>query len=153
MELTAQNVLPRDAEAATLIGRAWIPERIGGPSPVTVRDGKVYDLARVVATSSQLINAVDPVKLVREALKSDWVKSVGSVEALLANSASDRRDGSKPYFLAPCDLQALRACGVTFVSSMLERVIEEHAKGDAGKAEEIRQAIDDYRNGRFGQNS
>jgi fumarylacetoacetate (FAA) hydrolase family protein len=143
MQLTAQNILPRDSETATLIGRAWIPGRIGGPSPVAIHDQKVYDLARVVPTSSQLINAADPVRLVREALKSDWVKSTGSVDSLLANSAADRRDLSKPYLLAPCDLQALRACGVTFVSSMLERVIEEHAKGDAEKAEEVRRAIGD----------
>jgi fumarylacetoacetate (FAA) hydrolase family protein len=138
-----QSILPVDADAATLIGRAWVPGRIGGPSPVVIHDGKVFDLAKVIPTSSQLINSVDPVKLVRDALKSGWVKSVGAVDALLANSAADRRDPAKPYFLAPCDLQALRACGVTFVSSMLERVIEEHAKGDYAKADEIRRAIGD----------
>lgn len=141
MQLNAQNILPRDADAATLIGRAWIPGKVGGPSPVVIHDGKVLDLAKVIPTSSQLINSVDPAKLVREALKSGWVKTVGTVDALLANSSSDRRDPAKPYFLAPCDLQALRASGVTFVSSMVERVIEEHVQGEPAKAEETRRAI------------
>lgn len=141
MQLNAENILPKDADAATLIGRAWIPGRIGGPSPVAIHDGKVFDLGKVVPTSSQLINSADPAKLVREALKSGWVKSVGTVDALLANSSADRRDPAKPYFLAPCDLQALRACGVTFVSSMVERVIEEHVQGEPEKAEETRRAI------------
>jgi fumarylacetoacetate (FAA) hydrolase family protein len=66
---------------------------------------------------------------------------LGDVEALLANGAHDGQDPEQPYFLAPADLQALKACGVTFVSSMLERVIEEQAKGDPDKAAEIRDAI------------
>ena len=50
----------------------------------------------------------------------------------------DRRDPGRPYFLAPCDLQAIKASGVTFATSLLERVIEEQARGDAGKADAIR---------------
>ncbi len=141
MQLTVQAILPRDFRNATLIGRAWIPGRDAGPSPVAIQNGRVYDLARAVPTSSQLLNAADPVGVVREALRSRWTRAIGQVEALLDNSHAERRDPAEPYFLTPCDLQALRACGVTFVSSMLERVIEEHAKGDAGKADEIRQAI------------
>ena len=60
---------------------------------------------------------------------------------MLANSAHDRRAGALPWLLAPCDLQAIKAAGVTFVSSMLERVIEEQARGDASKAEGVRQAV------------
>jgi fumarylacetoacetate (FAA) hydrolase family protein len=143
MHLTAQKNLPQDAEAATLVGRAWVPGRDAGPSPVAIRSGRVYDLARAVPTSSQLINSTDPVGLVREALGSRWTRAIGDVDDLLDNSHAERRDPAEPYFLTPCDLQALRACGVTFVSSMLERVIEEHAKGDAAKAEEVRAAIAD----------
>ena len=141
MQLDPGKILPADAVAATLIGRAWVPGPVAGPSPVAIRDDKVYDLARVVPTSSQLVNAADPVELVRDALASGWAKPFGRVEQLLANSGADRRDPSRPYFLAPCDLQALRACGVTFVASMLERVIEEHAKGDAARADDVRRAI------------
>ncbi|MCG8356605.1 MAG: fumarylacetoacetate hydrolase, partial [Kiloniellales bacterium] len=56
-------------------------------------------------------------------------------------SAAERRDPALPYFLAPCDLQALKACGVTFVRSLLERVIEEHIKGDPSAAEAARRTI------------
>ncbi|WP_374383755.1 fumarylacetoacetate hydrolase family protein [Dongia sp.] len=59
----------------------------------------------------------------------------------MANTPSNRRDPAKPYLLAPTDLQAIKACGVTFAASMLERVIEERAKGDPGAAEGIRRVI------------
>ena len=60
---------------------------------------------------------------------------------MLANSAYDRRDSRAPWLLAPCDLQAIKASGVTFVASLLERVIEEQARGDASKAQSVRQSI------------
>jgi fumarylacetoacetate (FAA) hydrolase family protein len=141
MDLSAAQILPADAERATLIGRAWVPERMGGPSPVVIAGGRVYDLARVVPTVSELLNSRDPVKMARESVKSGWAGAIGEVADLISNSHADRRDPKKAYLLAPCDLQALRACGVTFIASMLERVIEEHAKGDPLKAEEIRRSI------------
>jgi fumarylacetoacetate (FAA) hydrolase family protein len=144
MQFTAAQVLPKDIERATLVGRAWIPAvagQPGGPSPVAVVEGRAYDISRIVATSAELTNSRDPVKLAREAARSAWARSLGGVPDLVHNSHADRRDPKKPYLLAPCDLQAVRACGVTFVSSMVERVIEEHAKGDPRKAEEIRRSI------------
>jgi len=141
MELIAEKVLPADAQRATLIGRAWVPGRNAGPSPVLIADGQVWDLVRVVPTVSELLNLQDPVKVAKSAVMTGWARPVGSVASLIDNSHADRRDAAKPYLLAPCDLQALRACGVTFVSSMLERVIEEHAKGDQDKADEIRRSI------------
>jgi fumarylacetoacetate (FAA) hydrolase family protein len=141
MDLSAAQILPADAERATLIGRAWVPGRMGGPSPVVIAGGRVYDLARVVPTVSELLNSRDPVKMARESVKSGWAGAIGEVADLISNSHADRRDPKKAYLLAPCDLQALRACGVTFIASMLERVIEEHAKGDPLKAEEIRRSI------------
>ena len=60
---------------------------------------------------------------------------------MVANSAWNRGNNAQPWFLAPCDLQAIKASGVTFVSSMLERVIEEQARGDPAKAESVRKAI------------
>ena len=141
MDLTAARILPLDAERATLVGRAWVPGRVAGPSPVVIAGGRAYDLAHVVPTVSELLNGRDPVKMVREAVKSGWARAMGEVAELISNSHADRRDPRKPYLLVPCDLQALRACGVTFIASMLERVIEEHAKGDPLKAEEIRSSI------------
>ena len=66
---------------------------------------------------------------------------LGSLESILANSAYDARDVRDAWFLAPCDLQALKASGVTFVASMLERVIEEQARGDAAKANALRDSV------------
>jgi len=141
MDLSAAKILPVDAERATLIGRAWVPGRVGGPSPVVIAGGRAYDLARVVPTVSELLNSRDPVNMARKGVKSGWARAIGEVADLISNSHADRRDTKKPYLLVPCDLQALRACGVTFIASMLERVIEEHAKGDPLKAEEIRSSI------------
>jgi fumarylacetoacetate (FAA) hydrolase family protein len=141
MDLAAEQILPADAADAVLIGRAWVPGRVAGPSPVLVRDRQVFDLSGAVATSSALINQAQPAQFVREAVTSGWARKIGMVADLLANSHADQRRPDRAYFLAPCDLQAVRACGVTFVSSMVERVIEEAAKGDPQKADQVRQAI------------
>ena len=141
MRLNARTVLPEDADSATLVGRAWIPGRNGGPSPVAIHGGRVHNLARIAPTSSALLNKRNPAGLVRRAIAGGWTDAVGDIDTLLANTRAEKRDPRSPYLLTPCDLQALRACGVTFISSMLERVIEEHAKGDAKRAQQIRRAI------------
>ena len=143
MKISSSSVLPQDSEVATLVGRAWLPGRAGGPTPVALREGSLYDLSRVTATSSSLLNATNPLRLVRDAIARGWAKPVADVEAAIENSQYDRRDPTGAYILAPCDLQAVRACGVTFVSSMVERVIEEFSKGDAAKADSIRRSIGD----------
>jgi fumarylacetoacetate (FAA) hydrolase family protein len=143
MKISSSSVLPQDSEVATLVGRAWLPGRAGGPTPVALREGSLYDLSRVTATSSSLLNATNPLRLVRDAIARGWAKPVADVEAAIENSQYDRRDPTAAYILAPCDLQAVRACGVTFVSSMVERVIEEFSKGDAAKADSIRRSIGD----------
>ncbi|HUU73610.1 MAG TPA: fumarylacetoacetate hydrolase family protein [Burkholderiales bacterium] len=143
MKLSAAEILPGDSESATLVGRAWVPGGKAGPSPVVLHAGSLYDLSSVVPTSSALLNVANPVQLVRDAIERGWAKPVAEIEAALGNSDADRRRASRAYILAPCDLQAVRACGVTFVSSMVERVIEEHARGDADKADSVRHAIGD----------
>jgi fumarylacetoacetate (FAA) hydrolase family protein len=143
MKISSSSVLPQDSEVATLVGRAWLPGRSGGPTPVALREGSLYDLSRVTATSSSLLNAANPLRLVRDAIARGWAKPVADVDAAIENSQYDRRDPTGAYILAPCDLQAVRACGVTFVSSMVERVIEEFSKGDATKADSIRRSIGD----------
>ena len=138
MQLKNRETLPVDSHSACLVGRAWIPNSPQGPSPVWIHDGNVYDLAPFSPTVSELLEKEPLV----ETLQS-WsdLKLIGSLEELLDNTPHDQRDSSKPWFLAPCDLQAIKASGVTFVSSMLERVIEEQARGDWTKAEEIRKQI------------
>ena len=137
LDLSADTILPTDHGRAILIGRAWLPGQPGGPSVVTLREGQVIDLSRVAATIADVVNAEDPVGLVRGAAGTP----VGAIDAILANSRHTARDAGTPYMLPPVDLQAVKAAGVTFVESLLERVIEEQAKGDPAAAEEIRGRI------------
>ena len=133
--LTPKNILPLDHEQAVLIGRIWTEGL--GPTLVRVSADHVYDISGLAPTCAQLLELADPVGTVRE-FGGPLVADTASV---LANSAPDGRDVSAPWFLAPCDLQAIKAAGVTFVASMLERVIEEQARGDAGRAEAVRRSV------------
>ena len=135
MQLITEEILPKDQDSACLIGRAWIPGNPEGPSPVWIADKKVYDLAPHSPTISELLEMEDPARTVRE---YSGLEFIGVLEDLLFNTPDENRDPTKPWLLAPCDLQAIKASGVTFVSSMLERVIEEQARGDWTKAEQIR---------------
>ncbi len=137
MNLSPEAILPNDAAQGTLIGRAHIPGAPGGPSPVRVDAEQVYDLSGLASTCAELLSRVDVV----EAVKASPAKPIGKLTDVLANSGADKRDRQRPYFLAPCDLQTIKACGVTFVSSMLERVIEEQAKGDLKLADTIRKSL------------
>jgi fumarylacetoacetate (FAA) hydrolase family protein len=137
--LSPAQSLPRDAERATLVGRLWQPDI--GPVLVAVHEGGLHDLSRVAATASQLLELDDPVGAVRLALRDQRTQRVTSLEQALANSDETRRDPQHPWLLAPCDLQAVKASGVTFIASLLERVIEEQSRGDASKAESIRAAL------------
>lgn len=139
MELSLSETLPEDGTAGALLARVWRPGNPGGPSPAAVRGDGVIDLSRHAPTSAALCARGDAVALVRD---GDG-ENLGSVDEILANSHADRCDPGRPRFLAPCDLQAVKACGVTFVRSMLERVIEEQAKGDPDAAADIRKAIAD----------
>jgi len=135
-ELLPENALPKDAADAVLVGRVWRPD-VDGPSVVVLRDGEVFDITASHATVSDLCEAADPVAAARVAKG----ESLGPIAAILANSAPDTRDPTRPWLLAPTDLQALKAAGVTFAISMLERVIEEKARGNAAAAEAIRKEI------------
>jgi fumarylacetoacetate (FAA) hydrolase family protein len=147
--LDPARALPQDADRAKLVGRAWLPGRVSGPVPVVIAGDEVYDLSGVTATSAQLLNASDPVALA-DSMSGTRRRSLGKVDQLLANSAAERRDLRKPFFLCPVDLQAVRACGVTFIASMLERVIEEQAHGDPAQAESVRKTIGEEIGGQIG---
>ncbi|CAN5513294.1 fumarylacetoacetate hydrolase family protein [soil metagenome] len=133
--LSISTCLPADADQAILIGRVW--QDGTGPLVVRIMGEGVYDLTHLASTTSELLELFDPVGTLREYGGA----RIASTADVLANSAEDARDPALPWFLAPCDLQAIKAAGVTFVSSMLERVIEEQARGDAGKAESVRKAV------------
>jgi fumarylacetoacetate (FAA) hydrolase family protein len=134
--LRPDTALPQDGTRGTLVGRAWLPGDPPGPSVVAIRDDGVFDLGRAAPTIADLLNADDPLSVARAP-----GERIGEIGSILANSARERRDPALPWFLAPCDLQALKAAGVTFATSLLERVIEEQARGDASKAEAIRANI------------
>ena len=136
-QLDPCTILPSDESAALLVGRAWVPGNPAGPSVVVIRDGQVLDVSASVPTMSALLERTPLVATVN-ALAGELL---GSVAELLANSGPDERDPTMPFLLAPVDLQAIKACGVTFAVSMLERVIEEQAKGDPSAAENIRKTI------------
>jgi len=138
LDLSTSSSLPRDAERATLVGRLWQPGV--GPVLVAVHEGGLYDLSRLAPTMSDLLEGKEaPAEAVRRALRS--APRIASLDEAIANSDESARDAGKPWLLAPCDLQAIKASGVTFVASLLERVIEEQARGDASKAEATRAAI------------
>ena len=139
LSLTASSILPQDAHRAALIGRVWEPGV--GPVLVAVAGDALHDLSRIAATSSQLLELADPVAAVRQALADGSAAPLASLDAALAQSDPAQRTGELPWLLAPCDLQALKASGVTFIASLLERVIEEQARGDASKADAIREAL------------
>ncbi len=140
MQLSAAEVLPDDP-AAILLGRAWVPGPVPGPSPVGVHAGQVYDLSRLAPTVAQLLDLPEPALAVKRTLLAGAAPSLGNLQAVLDNSQESRRDPSLAWLLAPVDLQAVRACGVTFIASMLERVIEEQAKGDPQQADALRHTL------------
>ena len=133
--LSLATALPLDAPDALLIGRVWVQG--SGPVLALIDATSVFDLSRVAPTCSQLLELPDVARVVRQAAPS-LPRLVGTAD-ILANS--NERDPALPWLLAPCDLQAIKAAGVTFVASMLERVIEERARGDASQAEAVRAAV------------
>ena len=137
MPMNTHTCLPDDSTAGTLVTRIWNPAGLAGPSVAVLRSDGVYDLSQQVATMSDLLEAQHPAALVQ----SFAGIRVGSLDALLANSEEATRDPGRPFFLSPCDLQVIKAAGVTFAASMVERVIEEKAGGDASRAQAIRAQV------------
>ncbi|CAH2894858.1 MAG: predicted 2-keto-3-deoxyxylonate dehydratase [uncultured Paraburkholderia sp.] len=138
--MTSQNptsYLPDDLQRALLVGRVWRKTTAyEGPSVVVVRNGEVLDITASVATTADLFDREDVVQFARTVAG----EGLGSVEKLIeANLGAVQEDA--PRLLAPNDVQAIKACGVTFAVSLIERVIEEQAGGDPAKAEEVRGTI------------
>jgi fumarylacetoacetate (FAA) hydrolase family protein len=136
MNLSPETILPTDGLKGALAARVYRPE-LAGPSVAAIRDGKVVDISRAFPTMRDLCETAAPAA----ALKAATGEPIGDLAAILANSAEAMRDPARPYFLAPTDLQAVKAAGVTFPLSMLERVIEEKARGDAAAAAGVRVEI------------
>jgi fumarylacetoacetate (FAA) hydrolase family protein len=129
-----EELLPRDRDRATLVGRVFDPA-VGGPCLVHLRGDVLVDVTIAGPTVSQLLEGDNAVAAIRAVpAERSW-----PLEEVLANSLGRRHD--RPHLLAPCDLQAVKACGVTFARSMVERVIEERARGDFRAAATIREQI------------
>ncbi|HEX2944221.1 MAG TPA: fumarylacetoacetate hydrolase family protein [Rhodopila sp.] len=128
--------LPDDADKAALAGRMWRPD-INGPAVVAIRGGQVFDISDIAPTMRDLCAIPDPAGTLRSAQGSP----MGSLDAILDNTPPEQRDTTRPWLLAPIDLQAIKAAGVTFAISMLERVIEERARGDLNAAAAIRAEV------------
>jgi len=133
LRLDEARTLPRDGYAGALAGRVWRPE-LGGPSVIAARAEGVFDITVDYPTIRDLCETAEPA----EALEAAKGKRFASLAEILDNTPPERRDPSKPWLLAPIDLQAIKAAGVTFATSMLERVIEERARGDMRAAASIR---------------
>jgi fumarylacetoacetate (FAA) hydrolase family protein len=129
---TMLEALPRDWREATLLGRLLTPE---GPTPVLIRRGRVLDVSAFAATTSEFAarwrGEAEPAGA-----------DLGPLEALPLASAWQEGEGALPRLLSPLDLQCLKACGVTFAISAIERVIEERARGDVAAARGVRAALE-----------
>jgi len=125
------RILPSDHARATLIGRVFDPES-DGPCLVHLRGDRLVDVTRAGPTLSALLETDDPNAAI-EAVPDTRGWEVGAV---IERSLQPGAEGVR--LLAPCDLQVVKACGVTFADSMIERVIEERAKGNPGEAASLR---------------
>jgi fumarylacetoacetate (FAA) hydrolase family protein len=130
MQITSSH-LPVDFAEGHFCARVMRPE---GPCVIGFARGAAFDLTPAFGTASRFLEEDDAIGAMTrrgEAISLD-------LAAVLANSAWDARDPAKPFLLSPIDLQTVKAAGVTYVRSMLERVVEERCRGDAGQAEAVR---------------
>ncbi|HEY7808900.1 MAG TPA: fumarylacetoacetate hydrolase family protein [Allosphingosinicella sp.] len=119
----AADILPADHESATLVGRLLLPD---GPTPVVLRGGRVEDFSAVAPTVADLLE----------------VGAIDSVSGRTLFSVDELLERAGELLLSPIDLQVVKAAGVTFAVSAVERVIEERARGDSGAAAEIRARLE-----------
>jgi len=131
------QVLPDDGLKGTLVGRVWMPGAIAGPAVVAMRPEGVFDLSESYPTMSTLLDAAQPA----QSVQGTPGRRICGVDALIRNSLPGQRQADTPWLLAPCDLQVVKAAGVTFAASLIERVIEEQARGDASRAQGLRSQV------------
>ena len=124
-------------ERGVFVGRARVPGT-DHPLVVCVRDGVVFDITQRAAPTVRDICEMDDPAAYAASAKG---REIGTLEEIAANSFEAGRDTARPFLLSPVDLHAVKASGVTFVVSLLERVIEEQARGDAARADAIRADI------------
>ena len=131
------QVLPEDASRACLVGRAWCPGPLAGPRIVVVRNDTLVDISSTAATMAALLALPNPLQAVQRA----GGEPLGALSAWFTDTC---RHGASPlhrHLMAPNDLQVVKAAGVTFAASMIERVIEEMTRGDPNGAHAARQVV------------
>ncbi|MEX3899747.1 MULTISPECIES: fumarylacetoacetate hydrolase family protein [Paraburkholderia] len=134
---SSSSFLPGDLNDALLIGRVWRKtEQHEGPCVVVVRGGEVFDITASVPTTADLFERDDAAQFARSAPGAPLGPVAQLIDANLPGASTPA-----VRLLAPCDVQAIKACGVTFAVSLIERVIEEQAGGDPAKAKEVRETI------------
>ncbi|ANY18652.1 Fumarylacetoacetate (FAA) hydrolase family protein [Tsuneonella dongtanensis] len=121
------GLLPTDCENAVLVGRVW-DDAVGGPTPVAIRNSEMVNLSHLAPTMSEILENCSATEIL-------------SANGPILGSVRDI-EGGAVRVLAPVDLQCIKACGVTFAVSALERVIEERAMGDPGASREIRKELE-----------
>jgi fumarylacetoacetate (FAA) hydrolase family protein len=131
------QVLPDDGLKGTLVGRVWVPGTLAGPAVVVLRPDGVFDISESYPTMSTLLEAAHPAQAAHGAPG----RRICGVDDLIGNSLPGQRQADVPWLLAPCDLQVVKAAGVTFAASLIERVIEEQARGDASRAQALRSQV------------
>lgn len=134
-EVTVAMTLPEDAADSMLVGRVWRPD-VQGPAVVVVRDTELVDVSATWPTMRDLCETADASAIARAE-----GERVGRLDEVLGNAPPEVRDPSRPWLLSPIDLQAVKAAGVTFPVSLLERVIEERAAGAPERAAAIRDDV------------
>ena len=134
LSLDERSVLPEDAEGAALLARIMTP---AGPCLVRLDGDVLSDITAAFPTVAHLLEQDDVISAFRGAVGS----TICSLADALANSDEAQRDPAKPYLLAPIDLQAVKATGVTFLNSLLERLVEELAGGDPDAAAGVRDSL------------
>lgn len=124
--------LPVDWPEATLLGRLLTP---AGPTPILVREGRAFDVSRFAPTTAHFVARW---RGREDASGAD----LGALDSLNLQPAWRVPDTSTSVrLLSPLDLQCIKAAGVTFGVSAVERVIEERAAGDAQRALAVRQSL------------
>ena len=131
--LSMTDLLPRGAADSVLVGRVWDPVT-GGPRVCVVQDQTLIDITGQVSTVSEAMETPEKIREFAE----QGTRGFPLEDVMAASLAGDQ---SAAHLLAPVDFQVIKACGVTFVGSMIERVIEEKCAGDPGKAQEVRKQI------------
>ena len=127
MHLTPAEILPQDPAPTSLVGRVWMGGDQPGPRPFVLRDGMMIDLSKLAPTTSALFDLPE----LAASVSAHQGEALGTLEEALGEGR----------LLAPCDLQAIKASGVTFAGSLLERVLEERARGEPERATEVRQRL------------